>query len=204
MDAHTVFEPRVGDIEGGQTGGQRRLRAGRHRDAPRICHHVSTEGRQLLQAKAFVCRGSEQLFDDDSSRRAATTGSGLGVVRRQIVVDEYSGHGDPVGLEPFGSDTEVDSVSGVVLHDVEDSGFACSSQTRLVDLPVVRRREHATGNSGVEHPLANKTHVHGFVPGSTPADEPDPPARMPVTRQDEERIRMQFDEAVVCLREPAE
>lgn len=93
---------------------------------------------EFHEAEACVGRRPEYLLDQDGTARTpAPDGDVLGV-GCEVVVDQDAGAGDIAVGEPFGGDTEVDPVAGVVLHDVQHALGPGGGEGSFVHLPVVR------------------------------------------------------------------
>ena len=111
------------------------------------------------------------LFGQHGGADAAASGGVEAVLDGDVIVNHDRLHLDTASLAKLGGHFEIHDVAGVVLDDVEDAGSAIDSGGGRFHLVGTGGSEDLAGTGGIEHALAHKSAVQGFVTAAAARNE---------------------------------
>ena len=139
-----------------------RNRAGikRHTDrAGRFDHTLCGEGAGLKVGPVFGHRSCDFV-----NKQRARNPPRLWQIRQgHIVVNDHHRHFVPKGPCPFGGQTEIEAVAGIVFDDQQTARRTCHRQNASEDSIDRRRGKNVTAYRGRQHTFPDKTCVRRFM-----------------------------------------
>jgi hypothetical protein len=107
---------------------------------------------------------------EHSSGNPAT--SGIRAWRqRNVVADHNYFRRDTFRSRQFCSEAKIQPVTGVTLHQQQDTAWSCNRTDRSENRIDAGRREDVTGHRSAQHPCSDITSMSRFVPCATTGDQ---------------------------------
>ena len=163
MDADAHLDFVIAQHEVGFPGGGHGAGAQGHAHGTSAVIHPAGQRRYAGEVVTAGGGRAADLFGQHGGADAAAAGGVQAVLHRHVVIDNDRLHLDAASLAKLGSHFKIHDVAGVVLDDVEDAGSAIDSGSGRFHLVGTRGREDLAGTGGIEHALAHKSAVQGFV-----------------------------------------
>ena len=163
VNADTHLDLAFAQLEPRFSGGGHGAGGQRHAHGTAAFVHPAAQRCHAAEIVAAGGRRAADLFRDHGHPRAAAARRVQAVLHRHVVIDDDRLHLDATRLAKFRGHFKIQNVAGVVLDDVEDAGSAIDSGSGRFHLVGTRGSEDLAGTGGIEHALADKSAVHGFV-----------------------------------------